>query len=96
MPSIKKRGLDSGMTSTALSLGILVIVLGVVATVLTTVQQTQVNSTGGASYTTAWNISTKGLEGIKTFSDFIPVLVVIAILGIVIDAFAMYMGGKKD
>ena len=89
MPSIKKMGLDAGMTATALSLGILVIVLGVVATVLTTVQATQTAN----SY--AYNVSTQGLSGMKTFSDFIPVLVVIAILGIVIGAFAAYMG-KKD
>jgi hypothetical protein len=85
----KKRGLDAGMTATALSLGILVIVLGVVATVLTTVQGTQ------TADTTAYNVTGKGLAGMKTFSDFIPVLVVIAILGIVIGAFAAYMGRRE-
>jgi len=85
----KKRGLDAGMTATALSLGILVIVLGVVATVLTTVQGTQ------TADTTAYNVTAKGLSGMKTFSDFIPVLVVIAILGIVIGAFAAYMGRRE-
>jgi len=92
MPSTKKKGLDSGMTATALSLGIMVIVLGVVATVLTTVQSTQTNTTAG--YTAAYNVTQKGLDGMKTFADFIPVLVVIAILGIVIGAFAAYMGRK--
>jgi len=199
MPSIKKRGLDSGMANTAIMLGTLVIVLGVIATTLATVQTSQLsytypddtatvttdydnigngvgvnttfttsamhaastalleltcvtndtvtstqvrtsegvsisnltatgtscnvtlaatyltegstelilnymngaNLTGGVNITnavlhynyvnpvhsTSYNISAKGLEGMKTFADFIPVLVVIAILGIIISTF---------
>ncbi len=81
---MKYKGQLSGAMGTVITLVLLTIVLGIGATVLSEVQGTQ------TANSIAYNSTTKGLEGLETFSNFLPVIAIVVVAAIVIGLFAIF------
>jgi len=81
-----------GLSASAIAVIILVIVVAIGATILSTIRDTQ------TSGTTAFNVTTKGLDSLKTYSDFFSTIVIIVIFAVIIGllAFFSFRGGRSE
>jgi len=88
-------GILSQAPNAVIILVVIAVVIGVGATVLDEVQETQTSGTA------AFNASEQGLAGLTTFSDFQPTIAVIVVAVIIIGlllggfAFATRGGGRR-
>ena len=70
----------------AMVLLVAVIAISIGATVLTEIQDTQIANS------TAYNITKEGLDSFKTFGDFFPVIVIVAIAAVIIGLVSWFGG----
>ena len=72
------------MSAIVLAFVVVAIIIGIGGTTLTSVQSTQTAN----SY--AYNATTQGLSGIKTFGDWLPTIAVISAAAVVIGLIYLY------
>ena len=104
-----KKGQIQQMVPFALAFIVVVIVVALGGSILGTFQNTQItstagcglNSTGGTGGTllyngcqSAYNITSKGLEGIKTFGDYMPVMAIVLVITVIVGILLLYLYNK--
>jgi len=81
---IAKGQAAGGLSASAIAIIILVITVAIGATVVANVRDTQTVNT------TAYNVTTKGLDSLKTYSDFFSTIVIIVIFAVIIGLLAFF------
>lgn len=78
------------MSAIALAFVVTAVTIGVGATVISGVRDTQ-SATGSGSY--AYNASTQGLSSINTLSGWLPTVAIVAASAVVLGLIIRYLGG---
>ena len=78
----KRKGQIGGLTGAALSIVVLVSVLGFGALILTELDAQVTTQAGADSY--AQNITESGLEGLGTFGEWVPIIVLVVLAAAVL------------
>ncbi len=91
MKKLNKKGQAVGFTisdlgTIAIALVVAVIILGLGATILTEIQNTQTKDLH------AYNASSQGLSGLTTMSSFVPTIAIVAVSAIVIGIILVFFG----
>lgn len=73
-----------GLSSSAIAVLVLILVVAVGATVLQTIRGTQTENASD------YNVTTAGLTSLVTYSDFFSVIVVIVVFAVIIGLFAFF------
>jgi NADH:ubiquinone oxidoreductase subunit 6 (subunit J) len=86
-----KKGLGLGEAPAAvIMLVVIAIVLGIGASILTTVQ------TGQTTNSIAYNASGYGLTGVNTFSQWVPTIAIVLAASLVIGLVMAYLMGRRN
>jgi NADH:ubiquinone oxidoreductase subunit 6 (subunit J) len=86
-----KKGLGLGEAPAAvIMLVVIAIVLGIGASILTTVQ------TGQTANSIAYNASGFGLTGVNTFSQWVPTIAIVLAASLVIGLVMAYLMGRRN
>jgi len=86
-----KKGLNLGDAPAAvIMLVVIAIVLGIGASILTTVQ------TGQTTNSIAYNASGYGLTGVNTFSQWVPTIAIVLAASLVIGLVMAYLMGRRN
>jgi len=95
LPSFMKRGQLMGLADNVVALGVIAIVIAFVALILAQTK-TQVVAIAGAS-SVADNATAAGLTAMNTFGQWLSIIAVVVIAGMILYLlFRTLMGGKGD
>lgn len=86
MQKLNKKGQAIGLrdlSSVAIGVLVFIIIVAIGATILTQIQQTQVNSS------TAFNTTQDGLVGLSLFGQFTSIIVLVAIAAVILGLIAV-------